>query len=92
MGLNRADVQASAFQTRAESAGIPHRPQPWHAAYMAALFESNRKQLRERINCAEQLILARERELLPQANDFTEPHALNNALHALHALASCLNV
>jgi hypothetical protein len=59
---------------------------------MAALFEANRKQMRERISYAEQLILVRERELLVQANDLTEQRALSNALHALHALASCLNV
>jgi len=59
---------------------------------MAALFESNRKQIRERITYAEQLILVRERELLVQSNDLTEQRALNDALHALHALASCLSV
>jgi hypothetical protein len=59
---------------------------------MAALFESNRKHMRERISYAEQLILARERELRMQSNDLTEQRALSNAMHALHALASCLNV
>jgi DNA-directed RNA polymerase len=92
MGLDRADVQVPALQAQTKSADIPHREQPWYAAYMAALFESNRKQIRERINYAKQLILARERELLANANDPTERRALNNALHALHALASCLNV
>ena len=92
MGLNCADLQVPAFQAKTESAEIAHRQQPWYAAYMAALFEANRKQIRERINYAEQLILARERELLPEANDFAEQRALNNALHALRALASCLNV
>jgi hypothetical protein len=59
---------------------------------MAALFESNRKHMRERISYAEQLILVRERELRVQTNDLTEQRALSNAMHALHALASCLNV
>lgn len=91
MGLNPADVKVPAFQSKAPI-DIPHRGQPWYEAYMAALFESNRKQIRERINYAEQLILVREREISPQAHDFTEQRALNNALHALPALASCLNV
>jgi len=91
MGLNRGSIHNPAVQ-RNVAVEIPHRRQPWYAAYMAALFESERHRIRERINCAEQLILARERELLAQNNDLTEQRALNNALHALHALASCLNV
>ena len=90
MGLNGAKSQVTYFQRTSDQA--PHRQQAWYAAYMAALFEANRKQMRQRISYAEQLILVRERELLVQANDLTEQRALSNALHALHALASCLNV
>jgi hypothetical protein len=92
MGLNGADSQVASFETTKRSDQVPHRQQAWYAAYMAALFESNRKQIRERISYAEQLILMRERELLVQSNDLTEQRALNDALHALHALASCLSV
>ena len=92
MGLNGAKLQVTSFQPTTRSDHVPHRQQAWYAAYMAALFESNRKHMRERISYAEQLILVRERELLVQANDLSEQRALNNALHALHALASCLNV
>jgi hypothetical protein len=59
---------------------------------MAALFESDPKQIRDRIRYAEQLMLARERELLSQSGHLTEQRALTNALHALHALWLCLNV
>ena len=92
MGLNVAKLQVTSFRPTKRSDQVPHRQPAWYAAYMAALFESNRKQMRERISYAEQLILVRERELLVQANDLSEQRALNNALHALHALASCLNV
>ena len=91
MGLIRSGVQISTVPAKETRPEIPHRCQPWYAAYMAALFEPDRKQIRERINCAEQLILARKREL-GYGNDFTEQRALDNAVHALHALASCLNV
>jgi hypothetical protein len=58
---------------------------------MAALFEPDPKQIPARIRYAEQLILSRERELLSQKADFAEQRALNNSLHALKALYSCLN-
>ena len=90
MGLKGG--KAAGFQTTRRSDQAPHRQQAWYAAYMAALFEANRKQMRERISHAEQLIQVREQELLMHANDLTEQRALSNALHALHALASCLNV
>lgn len=92
MSMNHASTQGAAFQAHPEFVEIPYRRQPWYAAYMAALFEADRKQIRERVNYAEQLLVARERELLSQPNDFSEQRALNNALHALRALSSCLNV
>lgn len=66
--------------------------QPWYDAYMAALFESDRPKIAERIKYAEQLILNRSRELRTGQPEITERRALDNALHALHALAKCLNV
>jgi len=92
MSMNHASTQGAPSQAKAESVEIPHRRQPWYAAYMAALFEADRKRVRDRINYAEQLMVARERELLSQSSDFSEQRALNNALHALHALWSCLNL
>ena len=92
MSMNRASTQSTAFPAKPESVDIPYRRQPWYAAYMAALFEADRKKIRERINYAEQLIVAREHERLSQASDFSEQRALHNALHALRALSSCLNL
>lgn len=71
---------------------VPHASQAWHGAYMAALFESNRSQMDVRIKEAERLILLRERELLADRSIATERSALNNALHALRALRSCLGL
>jgi len=92
MPINYVSAQGTTSQAKPQPAEIPYRRQPWYAAYMAALFEADRKQIRQRINCAEQLMVARERELLSQPSDFSEQRALNNALHALRALWSCLNL
>jgi hypothetical protein len=59
---------------------------------MAALFEADRSRIGERIRNAEQLIVARERELFSKPVEFAELRALNNALHALHALRACLGL
>ena len=67
-----------------------YQSQPWYDAYMAALFEADRRRIEERIRAAKQLILARERQLLAARGDATEQDALNNALHALRALHMCL--
>ena len=92
MSMNHASTQGTEFQAKPDSVDIPYRRQAWYAAYMAALFEADRKQIRERIKYAERLMVARERELLSQSSDFSERRALNNALHALRALCSCLNL
>lgn len=93
MGLNTEGAPfptQSHINTRALEAF--YKSQPWYEAYMAALFESDRGQVRESIRRAELLILNRERELFACASDPTEQPALNNALHALRALHGCLNL
>ncbi len=92
MGLNTAGARVPSFQSKAGQPETPYRQQPWYAAYMAALFEAERAQMAHRIREAEQLILARERELMTKQLGIGEQAALNNALHALRALASCLNL
>lgn len=82
MGLER--------EAQAQSPRMIHQSQPWYGAYMAALFESDRKHMQERIRYAERLIISRERELLTSLSDTGERRALNNALHALRALGSCM--
>jgi hypothetical protein len=59
---------------------------------MAALFEADRSRIGERIRSAERLIVSRERELFSEPVDLAERRALNNALHALHALRACLGL
>jgi hypothetical protein len=82
------------YHSQPDPKSAPHvalyRSQPWYDAYMAALFESDRMRLEEKIRKAEQLILFRERELLGERDDLSEHRALNTALHALHALHSCM--
>ena len=92
MSINHAGAHVTALQRKPESNDIPHRRQPWYSAYMAALFEAERIELRERIRYAEQLMLARERELSSQSSNSTEQRALHNGLHALRTLWSCLNL
>jgi hypothetical protein len=92
MSMNQASAQAPTFKAEPAFAEIPYRRQLWYSAYMAALFEADRKQIRQRISYAEQLMVARERELVSQSDEFTEQRAINNALHALRALWSCLNL
>lgn len=69
-----------------------YKSQPWHAGYMAALFETDRTQIRGRIRQAELLIVSREHELHAGDVDVLEQHALNSALHALRALRTCLGL
>ena len=64
----------------------------WHALYLAALFETDKRRLATRISSAERALLGRERELFTLANDTPEKTAVNNALHALRALRACLGL
>jgi len=65
----------------------------WRDLYTAALFETDRSQLPARIADAEQAIVARARELFCAGNDsIEEDQALDDALYALRALQSCLQL
>lgn len=64
----------------------------WRQKYLEVLQETDRFQLSLLIRDAEELILARERELFTDANAHYEKSALNNALHALRALRSCFGL
>ncbi|HET9307385.1 MAG TPA: hypothetical protein VFO46_15280 [Candidatus Sulfotelmatobacter sp.] len=90
MGLDATFHSESEPQRESAPQSALWRSQPWYDAYMAALFESDRAQIEDRIRTAKQLILARERELLAARAELPEQRALNNALHALHALHACL--
>ena len=73
------------------TASYPHMPS-WRELYKAALFETNRDRLPERIADAERAIVARSRELFASTSDTIEEDlALDDALYAMHALQSCVN-
>jgi len=93
MGLNTEGAQ-SGNEPHIHAGAIEalYKSQSWYEAYMAALFEADRRQIGESIRRAEFLILNRERELLSGPSDRIEQRALNNALHALRALRGCLKL
>jgi len=63
----------------------------WHDLYHAALFESDRSKVPERITDAEKAILARIKELFVVTTDhIEEDQILDDALYALRALRNCI--
>jgi hypothetical protein len=61
----------------------------WRELYRAALSESDKSKLPERIAEAEKAIVLRARELFQAAGDNgEEAEALNDVMYALHALGS----
>ena len=64
----------------------------WHALYHAALFETDRNQVQQRIADAEKAILSRMRELFATETDHIEEDVvLDDALYALRALRNCVH-
>jgi hypothetical protein len=64
----------------------------WRELYKAALFETNKDRLPERIAEAEKAIVARSRELFASPTDtIEEDQALDDALYAMRALQSCVS-
>jgi hypothetical protein len=69
---------------------LPLMPR-WHDLYKAALFETDKNKLPQRIAEAEKAIVVRARELFATGRDtIEEDQALDDALYALRALQSCL--
>ena len=63
----------------------------WHVLYQAALFETDRSKVQERIAAAERAILVRIKELFVVTNDhIEEDQVLDDALYALRALRHCV--
>ena len=63
----------------------------WHTLYQAALFETNRQMIPERIAEAERAILIRVKELFQvQTDHVEEDQILDDALYALRALRNCV--
>jgi hypothetical protein len=84
-------LQTEVLMTTATSSHL--RLGNWRELYTAALFETDRTRLPERIADAEQAIVARARQLFSAGNDtIEEDQALDDAMYALRALQSCLQM
>lgn len=90
MGLTEPRPYRPTGFARASTVSKPYLNQLWYAAYMAALFEADRRRIEERIDVAAQLIVERERELSVQNTFTSEERALKLAARALEALSICL--
>jgi uncharacterized protein YktB (UPF0637 family) len=67
-------------------------PLAWHVLYHAALFESDRDKVPQRIEEAERAILSRIKELFVTTTDHIEEDiVLDDALYALRALRACVH-
>ena len=65
----------------------------WKDLYVAALLEGNAERVPDLIANAERAIVERARELFSEAGDhIQEEEALDDALYALHALKSCIEI
>ena len=64
----------------------------WKDLYIAALFETDKTMIPERISQAQLAIRRRRRHLLEAGSDLRERQALDNALFSLQALRSCLAI
>lgn len=65
----------------------------WRDLYKAALFEADRTKLAQRIHEARTAVVLRGRELFDCADKHVEEaEALEDALYALQALSSCLQL
>jgi hypothetical protein len=65
----------------------------WRDLYTAALFETDKARIPHRIADAEKAIVSRARELFSAGADtIEEDQALDDALYALRALQSCLDL
>jgi hypothetical protein len=65
----------------------------WRDLYCAALFEPDNRRVPARIADAEKAIVSRARELFSADGDtIEEDQALDDALYALRALQSCVNL
>lgn len=64
----------------------------WHVLYQAALFETDRTKVPERISEAERAILTRVKELFAVESDhIEEDQVLDDALYGLRALRHCVS-
>jgi hypothetical protein len=71
----------------------PSHTTDWKSLYVAALLEGDVDRIPALIAEAERAIISRARELFGAADDhIQEEEALDDALYALHALKSCIQI
>jgi len=67
-----------------------HPPPNWRGLYVAALLETDKERMPQRIADAERALVVRARELFHGTSDnLEEESAIDDALFALHALEQC---
>jgi len=69
---------------------LPPKCTEWKGLYRAAILETNKNVIRQRLTQAEEAVLARGREVFYSASDHEEKEALEDALYALRALRTAL--
>jgi hypothetical protein len=62
----------------------------WKSLYKAAILETNKNAIPQRVSEAERAVLARGRELFYTGGDSEEQEALEDALYALRSFRSAL--
>jgi hypothetical protein len=77
----------------ATSESLPSRAWAWKELYIAALMEANDGKISARIADAERAIVNRARDLFKAPGDnIQEEEAMDDALYALRALKTCLDI
>ena len=64
---------------------FPKYPNRWKTLYRAAILETNKGLLRQRVSDAEEAVKARSHEILYDNGTLEEKEALEDALYTLHA-------
>lgn len=68
----------------------PHESPAWRALYVAALFETDKERMVQKIAIAKTALVVRARELFHTTGDhLQEQTAIDEAFQALHALEQC---
>ena len=76
----------------AVSLGLHTAPFDWRDLYLQALFETDRSCIRTRIVEAKRALIQREHQLFAEPDGKAEREAVTNALNALYALQTCLEL
>jgi len=72
------------------SQSTPNNPGHWKSLYRAAILETNKHAIQQKISDAESAALARARELFYSGGTGEEKESLEDALYALRAFRSAL--